>query len=128
MSRLALPAYRSVRSLHCPAASCSLIHIIHRYTRASCPIHRPDGAGASASSPADRPAGDSSSRAATSSGVCGGERIAVDAVALWDGDDLHGDLPLQPRDYVVVPAAEAFVTAEYDALTRTEEVDLWDEL
>ena len=57
MSRLALPAYRFVRSLRCPAASCSLIHIIHRYTRASCPIHRPDGAGASASSPADRPPG-----------------------------------------------------------------------
>ena len=40
-----------------PAASWSLIHIIHGYTGASCPIHRPDGAGASASSPADRPPG-----------------------------------------------------------------------
>ena len=39
-----------------------------------------------------------------------GERIELDAAALWDGDGLHGDLPLQPRDQVVVPAAEVFVT------------------
>ena len=57
-----------------------------------------------------RPARDSSSPATDSSVVRGGERIDVDAAALWDGDGLHGDLPLQPRDHVVVPAAEAFVT------------------
>ena len=49
-------------------------------------------------------------RAADSYVVRAGERIELDAAALWDGDGLHGDLPLQPRDQVVVPAAEVFVT------------------
>ena len=39
-----------------------------------------------------------------------GERIEIDAAALWDDDGLHDDLPLQPRDQVVVPATEVFVT------------------
>ena len=38
------------------------------------------------------------------------ERIEFNAAALWDDDGLHDDLPLQPRDQVVVPAAEVFVT------------------
>ena len=49
-------------------------------------------------------------RTADSYVVRAGERIELDAAALWDGDGLHGDLPLQPRDQVVVPAAELFVT------------------
>ena len=49
-------------------------------------------------------------RAADSYVVRAGERIELDAAALWDGDGLHGDLPLQPRDQVVVPAAEVLVT------------------
>ena len=49
-------------------------------------------------------------RTADSYVVRAGERIELDAAALWDGDGLHGDLPLQPRDQVVVPAAEVFVT------------------
>ena len=48
-------------------------------------------------------------RAADSYVVRAGERIELDAAALWDGG-LHGDLPLQPRDQVVVPAAEVLVT------------------
>ncbi len=42
--------------------------------------------------------------------VRAGERIALDAAALWDGDGLRDDLPLEPRDMVVIPAAEVFVT------------------
>lgn len=42
--------------------------------------------------------------------VRAGERIELDAAALWDGDGLHDDLPLEPRDQVVIPAAEVFVT------------------
>ena len=49
-------------------------------------------------------------RAADTYVVRAGERIEIDAAALWDGDGLHGDLPLQPRDQVVIPAAEVFVT------------------
>ena len=49
-------------------------------------------------------------RAADTYVVRAGERIEIDAAALWDGDGLHGDLPLQPRDQLVVPAAEVFVT------------------
>ena len=49
-------------------------------------------------------------RAAETHVVRAGERIELDAAALWDGDGLHDDLPLQPRDQVVVPAAEVFVT------------------
>lgn len=49
-------------------------------------------------------------RAADTYVVRSGERIEIDAAALWDGDGLNGDVPLQPRDQVVVPAAEVFVT------------------
>ena len=48
-------------------------------------------------------------RAEDSYVVRAGERIELDAAALWDGDGLHGDIPLQPRDQVVVPATEVFV-------------------
>ena len=37
------------------------------------------------------------------------DRVSFDAAALWDGDGLNGDLPLQARDQIVVPA-EVFVT------------------
>ncbi len=37
------------------------------------------------------------------------EGIEIDGAALWDGDSLHGDVPLQPRDQPVVPAADVFV-------------------
>ena len=57
-------------------------------------------------------------RAADSYVVRAGERIELDAAALWDGDGLHGDLPLQPRDQVVVPAAEVFVTRRADPRGR----------
>ena len=49
-------------------------------------------------------------RAADTYVVRAGERIEIDAAALWDGDGLHGDLPCRPRDQIVVPAAEVFVT------------------
>lgn len=42
--------------------------------------------------------------------VRAGERIELDAAALWSGDGLHGDVPLQPRDQVVIPATEVLVT------------------
>ncbi len=42
--------------------------------------------------------------------VRAGERIALDAAALWSGDGLHDDLPLEPRDQLVIPATEVFVT------------------
>ncbi len=49
-------------------------------------------------------------RAADTYVVRDGERIEIDAAALWDDDGLHDDLPLQPRDQVVVPATEVLVT------------------
>ena len=49
-------------------------------------------------------------RAADTYVVRDGERIEIDAAALWDDDGLHDDLPLQPRDQVVVPTTEVFVT------------------
>ncbi len=49
-------------------------------------------------------------RAEDSYVVRSGERIELDAAALWDGNTLTGDIPLQPRDQLVVPATEVFVT------------------
>ena len=49
-------------------------------------------------------------RAEDSYVVRAGERIELDAAALWDGNTLTGDIPLQPRDQLVVPATEVFVT------------------
>lgn len=42
--------------------------------------------------------------------VRAGERIAIDAATLWNGDGLSGDQELQPRDQLVIPAADVFVT------------------
>lgn len=42
--------------------------------------------------------------------VRAGERIALDAAALWNADGLSGDQELQPRDQLVIPAADVFVT------------------
>ena len=49
-------------------------------------------------------------RAGESYVVRAAERIELDAGALWESDGLRGDVPLQPRDQVVIPSADVFVT------------------
>ena len=49
-------------------------------------------------------------RAGESYVVRAAERIDLDAGALWESDGLRGDVPLQPRDQVVIPSADVFVT------------------
>lgn len=38
------------------------------------------------------------------------ERIDLDAATLWKSDGLNGDFPLQPRDQIVIPIDDVFVT------------------
>ena len=49
-------------------------------------------------------------RAGESYVVRAAERIDLDAGELWESDGLSGDLPLQPRDQVVIPSSDVFVT------------------